>query len=395
MISELFERRTQRDVLKYHAIYRRRLQDYAISFKKLSGYFEYCNDISSQSREKIIKFNKSHEEQQIIGDYLREIGEIVENIASRENEPVSFMYKDYKALTQAFRDEKIELLDAWSLKDGDDKEKICVELRTYRKGITLDYVAEMLSVLLKKDMCPELDGDEILSAEPELYFFYDEPKFMAISGFAKAVKEGETVSGDNYSFFDINQKKVIMMLSDGTGSGKQACASSNQVISMMEDMLEIGYKEEVAARLINSFYLAKGDDEDHPTLDVCKINLVDGTCSCLKVGGVFTFIKHEMYVEKIFTSSLPLGIFRNIDSFNKEMKLSDEDFVIMMSDGVMEAFANGSDDYDIEDYIEEIGSVNAGEIAEQILRHAIFLNKGRITDDMTVLVTGVWRKKNT
>ncbi len=55
-----------------------------------------------------------------------------------------------------------------------------------------------------------------------------------VYGAARAIKTGESVSGDNYSFSQIMPGQVIMSLSDGMGSGEIAEEESRQVIELTE-----------------------------------------------------------------------------------------------------------------------------------------------------------------
>lgn len=87
---------------------------------------------------------------------------------------------------------------------------------------------------------------------------------------------------------------------------------------------------------------------------------------------------------------MPLGIFQQVDILPLERQLQDGDYLIMVSDGVIDAL--GVHDYEntLEEAISGIREQNPGEIAEKILRMAIYAGGGHITDDMTVGVIGIW-----
>ncbi len=59
----------------------------------------------------------------------------------------------------------------------------------------------------------------------------------------------------------------------------------------------------------------------------------------------------------------------------------------MCSDGVGESF---SKEYDMQEYIKSITSVNPQEFAEQILAKALENNGGIATDDMTILIARIY-----
>ena len=60
------------------------------------------------------------------------------------------------------------------------------------------------------------------------------------------------VSGDNFSVFWLPEGRFVAGLSDGMGSGLQACGQSETVLDLMEQFLEAGFSRETAVRMINS-----------------------------------------------------------------------------------------------------------------------------------------------
>ena len=89
--------------------------------------------------------------------------------------------------------------------------------------------------------------------------------------------------------------------------------------------------------------------------------------------------------------SLPLGIFGQVEPEPVCLQLQDGDYLIMVSDGVVDAF--GGEDYEsaLAGLIAGIQDRNPGEIAERLLRMAICAGAGKIQDDMTVGVVGIWK----
>ena len=94
-------------------------------------------------------------------------------------------------------------------------------------------------------------------------------------------------------------------------------------------------------------------------------------------------------METLAAGSLPLGIFQKIEAAPIKRQLQDGDYLIMVSDGVTDAF--GGEDYStMSSFLAGIAEQNPGEIAEKLLRAAICAGGGRIADDMTVAVIGIW-----
>ena len=70
--------------------------------------------------------------------------------------------------------------------------------------------------------------------------------------------------------------------------------------------------------------------------------------------------------------------------------LNPGDMLVMMTDGVLDAFGEEGGDEILQEIIAEITEQNPGEIAEILLQTAIHRSEGRIYDDMTIVVAGIW-----
>lgn len=180
-----------------------------------------------------------------------------------------------------------------------------------------------------------------------------------------------------------------MMLSDGTGSGERAGQDSGKVLDLMEKMMETGYSVEAAVKMVNTALFALGEDQNHPTLDVCDLDLHKGAMELRKVGGAVTFLKRQSETEALTVGNLPLGIFQQVEVQPVCRNLQDGDYVIMVSDGVVDAFEEAYEDALLQ-AVEAAETQNPGEMAEWLLRAALRAGKGRVKDDMTIGVIGIW-----
>ena len=128
-----------------------------------------------------------------------------------------------------------------------------------------------------------------------------------------------------------------MLLSDGTGAGEDASRGSGRVLDLMEKMLEAGFDTEESVNMLNSALYAQNEEEDHPTVDICSLDLYSGECEICKVGGAATFLKESGGTECIGGESLPLGIFQKAQTEVRVRQLAAGDLLIMMTDGVLDA----------------------------------------------------------
>lgn len=229
-----------------------------------------------------------------------------------------------------------------------------------------------------------------MTEEWNVYHFLEEPSYHVLTGFAKATKETEKISGDNYSFCEMEQGKMLAILSDGMGSGEKACRESGRVIEMMERLIEAGFRKEAAIQIINGALAAGEQEQNMSTLDLCELNLYNGSCEFIKVGAACTYIKREHLVDRLSARNLPLGVFQQIEPEIIRRQLQDGDYVIMLSDGVLDAMEQGIGEEILPELIGKITHANPGEIAGQILNYCLHQSRGQVRDDMTVLVIGMW-----
>ena len=219
----------------------------------------------------------------------------------------------------------------------------------------------------------------------------EETKFVVLTGAARAVKEEESRSGDNYAVIESDTGKVTMLLSDGMGSGEKACADSEDVLNLMERLIEAGFESGIAAKIINMAFMSESEEHNMSTLDICDVNLYNGICNFTKIGAAASFIKRDHRVEKIYESTLPLGVLEKPDSEHIFRQLADGDYVIMVSDGITDALEEddrvGSD---LRMIVSSLNQENPREMAEALLQIILHRTGGHIRDDMTVLVFGIW-----
>jgi len=212
-----------------------------------------------------------------------------------------------------------------------------------------------------------------------------QPKFKTITGVARIGREDETVSGDSFTFFLSSNAFHVSAISDGSGSGKRAERYSRTAIQMLEYLIEDGVELSLAIKLLNIYLCIRGEDEPLATLDVSAINLLTGETSVYKLGAPLSFIKSKSGI-----SAIPRASSEEADETQTQGvgTLEDGDLLIMVSDGVSQAFY-GSGETALMKYLASIETINPQQMADQILTEARAIARD-VRDDMTVLVTRLW-----
>ena len=372
---------------------KRRLLTYADSFRELAKTMDGSFAISEgeEDRDAVLEARRFWDSQQLLCGNLNEMARIMDKVASEVFLLKPMEEKVRRTVVHGLKKEGIIVTDVYYIERPGERTAIGMSMYTRRDhGCSSEQVADMLSVLLNKRLEISVASPYLIDEENRSFVFVAEAAYVVLSGVAKAVKEEETISGDNYSIIESEKGKLTVALSDGMGSGEKASQDSAWILDLMEKMIETGYSLEGALKLINNALLSRPDKQNMSTLDLCDLDLYDGTCSFYKIGGAASFLKREHSVEQIASPSLPMGIFPIESPEVIRGKVQDGDYIVMMTDGVLDALGQNRYEETMRQIIESVKEQNPKEIARRILQFVLHLSGGHIQDDMTVIVLGIW-----
>ena len=125
---------------------------------------------------------------------------------------------------------------------------------------------------------------------------------------------------------------------------------------------------------------------------MCIRDRYTGMAKLYKIGAAATFIKRGAEVECITSQSLPVGAQVQMDISVQETKLTGGDFVVMVTDGVLEYLHVKKPEDTMQEIIESIQTNNPGILAKKIMERVMLFTGGKAKDDMTVLAACIWEK---
>lgn len=336
---------------------------------------------------------KAQEGKYILKEQLDGISAILDDLSGEVDSEVVFKGDIEDEVAIALDREGVEFDDIAVIRDKSGR----MEVNVYRKACLgkrecVKDIAPAVSRALKRKMRRDNSSCSIQGNGSICCFkLIESVNYQVSTGIARDVKDPGGLSGDNYSFIELDNGRYMMALSDGMGTGPSAAVESNSAITLLEKYLEAGFDEATAIRAINSAISLRSPDDNFTTIDLCLMDLYTGEAEIIKIGAASTYIKRsEGCCESIVSTTLPAGILESVDVEKKEVKLSHGDMIIMVTDGVQEAGDNTAGDW-VMSYLEGMDSKNPQEIAENIIRKALGRNNGRKLDDMTVLVSKVWQ----
>ena len=219
--------------------------------------------------------------------------------------------------------------------------------------------------------------------------YMKKPRYKTVTGVARASKDENSISGDTFAFFIPSSGYYISAISDGTGSGRRAEKYSRTAIQILESLVDDGTDINLAVRFINLYLNMRGNEDRLATIDICAIDLHNGEASFYKYDAPPAMIKkkHEtMIIEMDELNENPNAIG---SPHYKSIRMTGGDFLIMLSDGIYEAFLSEKDCNSLQLFVERLDTINPQLMANAILNEAI-AKSGAKHDDMTVLVTKLW-----
>lgn len=343
------------------------------------------------------KWNKKlFEMRQLVSEQFEGVAGIIDELSQEVSTNIEFKKDVEDTLYVAFDKERIIVDNITVLEDERGKFEINIEKKNcYNRKVCEKTIIPIVSqvigndIVLKNKYC-KADKDKgkcnIQLVEAQ--------KYKVNTGVARISKGNGSINGDNYSCLDLKDNKYMIALSDGMGTGEKAAKESMATITLLEQLMEAGFNRDIAIKTINSILMSKSLDEAFSTIDLSIIDLYSARVEFIKIGAASSFIKRTNgEVEVVNTSSLPVGIINEIIIDSKKVKLNSGDFIITISDGILDVDKNliNKSNWMVE-VIKEIDCRNPQVMADSILDKAIKRSGNKADDDMTVLVTKIWKR---
>lgn len=285
----------------------------------------------------------------------------------------------------------LKLLSTVFFVTGNGRYEIHVTIKALKGTcITTKEVAQIISECTGREMVLGKDERAIVGSEYGTITCVEGSRYHTLQGIAKIGKGCDKISGDNFSLLELEGGKQGVILSDGMGAGQSAFRESAMVVEVLEELLNAGFPKETALQMLNTAMVMGREEVRFSTIDISMFDLYSGECEITKAGASTTFIKHKDRVEKIRSTSLPIGVMSKLEVDCVSRQLQDGDMVIMVTDGVMDALPIGEQDFLMQMIIEGTSLNNPKELAHHILEQVLECSGQVPLDDMTVLVVGIW-----
>lgn len=359
--------------------------------ERIYDFINGVNNVYEIFKLNVIWKNRMAESKEIVSQQLKGLSATIDKLAKSIDEEYNFRRDMEFAIRSRLKSSGIDVKECIVIEDNQTGFDITVVIGNFKDFREYScQIEKLISAIANKKMMLDVSRSYSQGAF-SIVKLIQEPALKVITGVARRSKSSSAVSGDNYTFFVTANGKYVAAISDGMGTGGRAYSQSSTAISLLEQFMEAGFDKNTALKLINSALVMKSQDDFLSTIDMSVVNLYTGETEFLKIGAAPTFIKRSTGMDIIKSANLPAGVLSSIEAEYSTKKVSSGDFIIMVSDGVSDAFAFSIEEPGLSVFINEIDTLNPQVMAEKILKEA----QKRVTDaddDMLVLVCKIWNK---
>ncbi len=355
-------------------------QELSVSCRNAAGLLFALNKLLEDYRRMEQELDAARSGRKLLAEQAHGVSEILRDIALEQSEEFAFSDEERllsNALSSAgmmsseifLYGEGTLFTASMTLAENTDAKKLC-RVASHALGVPL-----------------ALSEKIPLTSDRACFILRRKPDYDAVFGIAACPKSGETASGDTHSVLKIDERRFMVALSDGMGSGDSARSVSDRTLSLLESCYKAKMPSNTVLSTVNRLIALSGE-ETFSCLDVASVDLDTGNADIVKIGAPMGFLLSGEELRVLEGESLPIGMLEAVHPATMRVTMKAEDFLIFMSDGVTTAFGSSAE---LCSYLSALKPLNPQSLSEEILKNALGRYKGKAEDDMTVLTVKLTR----
>jgi stage II sporulation protein E len=350
--------------------------------KRINGIITATNDAIERHRRLSAKRREINEGRTLLGEQMGGVGELMDELKKEIEKTLSYDTSLEKKILEELTRYNIGASEAFVYQNASGERSLTLTVKECdsSKSILSDTINELMGVKMKvTHIEPCLEGNVTAHYE-------EAPVYSVVYGERELAKEGEEINGDQHKVVKISERKVLLILADGMGTGAQAGRTSGYALSLIESLYRAGFGFQTIVGCVGRLLNLRGT-EDFNALDIAVIDLFSGDIDFIKAGGRESFLLSNGTVEVIECGSLPVGISDEVVTTVEQRHLTTESFVVMVSDGVIDVVGRES----LVNLLEGISTENPDAIAEAVITNVKRLSAGKALDDASILAAKIYK----
>ena len=339
--------------------------------ESLKSYKNYTHLVGNMDASRIL-----------IADQLSGVSTILKNLGEEIRLNIAFDLEKEQRIIEELTYKNIMCYEAIVYEENSTSKSVSLLLKN--EPINKESLEKAVSHACKMKM--SVVSKDVSSVPTLAVFLKNSPNYDLVFGCASVSKNGRLKNGDAHSLIKIDNGKYILSLCDGIGSGEKAQKISNLSILLIENFYKAGFDNDTILNSINKL-LSLNNEENFSSVDLCVMDFHNNVLDFIKLGASYGFVKNANGTDIVESSGLPIGVLEEMRPHITRKYVEAFDIIILVSDGISDAFDNKSD---LQDFINGLSSTNPQTIADEIMDRAKDLNNGIVKDDMTVLAVRIF-----
>lgn len=334
---------------------------------------------------------KIYEAQDMISYELKSIHNIIKQSVKEVKKDIVIKVDYEKSLINKFNKFNIKYCDLMCYEENNKiKLKVILPYNVY-----LEYKMDILDIVnlaLPKSMMICEESSQYVNSNEEIILNYVERyDYKIISHCLQLSKKDK--NGDNYIIGQNSNDNYVIILSDGIGSGREAYDKSKFTVDLIHKFINTSLSlSSCIKEIISIISLKFFRDESVSTIDFASIDLYNGKMNYLKMSSVITYIKRG---DEVFILEGDKNLFDDFDETNDrvvmgEFDLKYGDILVHLTDGLIH-FKDLSSKAWLYNFLKKVDIVSPDKLCEEIIREFRILNKGLFKDDVTVIVSKIYK----
>ncbi len=321
----------------------------------ITGVIVKANEVLIEKRTAIKKQADEIENVRLLKEQVEGLGSVLSELAFSCGTPLKYDAEEEKRIRDALNLKGIYVGDVIADENG----RVLLTLKEGDESRT--EVRDILSKVLGTQM--RLNEIKQTVNGCVAVFFSKEPRYRVAYG-ERVVATSFDGSGDHEAVVKLNDRKVMLCLSDGMGHGKEASKNSSCALSLITSLYKAGFDHLTVLKSVQTLLKVRNKEEFN-AIDIAVIDTESGDVDVIKQGAREGYVITPDGLEEIGAGSLPLGIVEGAEPITVTKRLTPRDFIVMFSDGVIDGIGKEN----LEELLSKIYTCNPDEVCSAVMEN--------------------------
>lgn len=209
---------------------------------------------------------------------------------------------------------------------------------------------------------------------------------------SKVKKYATSHSGDTVEVVERPNGGLSVVMADGQSSGRGAKWISTMVVRKVISLLAEGVRDGAAARAASDYLYTERGGKVSATLNILSIDMLTKSLVITRNNPAPVLLLMDRDLKFLDEPSLQIGLYRDTRPRITEIALAPGVTAMAFTDGIVHAGSRYGQSLDVEEkfrFLLDLHGTSPQDIADDLLQHALELDHGRPTDDISVVVLQV------